>query len=145
MTNKTITSFNVRTYAIIIENGNILLSNELINDEEIIKFPGGGVEFGEGIIDALKREAKEEMNSRLKNIKHFYTTEFFQKSQFKSTDQLISIYYKADFFSSKEFTPKEKKPQKDNPVFFWMSLKKLKNTLFHFPIDKHVCKLIQEI
>ena len=76
MTNKTITSFNVRTYAIIIENGNILLSNELINGEEIIKFPGGGVEFGEGIIDALKREAKEEMNSRLKNIKHFYITEY---------------------------------------------------------------------
>ena len=37
MTNKTITSFNVRTYALIIENGNILLSNELINGEEIIK------------------------------------------------------------------------------------------------------------
>ena len=104
MTDKTITAFNVRTYALIIEKGKILLSNELINGKEIIKFPGGGVEFGEGIVDALKREAKEEMNSRLENIKHFYTTDFFQKSQFKNTDQLISIYYKADFFSSKEFS-----------------------------------------
>jgi ADP-ribose pyrophosphatase YjhB (NUDIX family) len=145
MTDKTITAFNVRTYALIIEKGKILLSNELINGKEIIKFPGGGVEFGEGIVDALKREAKEEMNSRLENIKHFYTTDFFQKSQFKNTDQLISIYYKADFFSSKEFTPKEKKPLKDTPVFFWMSLNKLKTELFHFPIDKHVCKLIHEI
>ena len=145
MIDKTITAFNVRTYALIIEKGKILLSNELINGKEIIKFPGGGVEFGEGIVDALKREAKEEMNSRLKNIKHFYTTDFFQKSQFKNTDQLISIYYKADFFSSKEFTPKEKKPLKDTPVFFWMSLNKLKTELFHFPIDKHVCKLIHEI
>ena len=145
MIDKTITAFNVRTYALIIEKGKILLSNELINGKEIIKFPGGGVEFGEGIVDALKREAKEEMNSRLKNIKHFYTTDFFQKSQFKNTDQLISIYYKADFFSSKEFTPKEKKPLKDSPVFFWMSLNKLKTELFHFPIDKHVCKLIHEI
>ena len=38
----------------------------------------------------------EEMNQNLKNIKHFYTTDFFQQSQFDSKDQLIAIYYKAN-------------------------------------------------
>ena len=46
--NKSIDSFNIRVYALIIENDNILISKELIKGEIVLKFPGGGVEFGEG-------------------------------------------------------------------------------------------------
>ena len=144
MTNKKITAFNLRAYAIIIDNGNILLSKELIQGNEVIKFPGGGVEFGEGVVEALKREAMEEMNSELHNIQHFYTTDFFQQSQFKKTDQLISIYYTAKLSTQLKINERTQ-PIKDHPVFFWKKLSTLGLTDLHFPIDKHVCTLIKEI
>ena len=56
-----ITAFNLRAYCLIIDQEKILLSNELIKGRQVIKFPGGGVEFGEGLIATLKREAVEEM------------------------------------------------------------------------------------
>ena len=80
--NDHINNFNLRVYALIIENDSILLSKELIKGKIAIKFPGGGVEHGEGLIDALQREAKEEISQKLTNIKHFYTTDFFQQSFF---------------------------------------------------------------
>lgn len=57
------------------------------------KFPGGGLEFGEGILDCLKRECFEETNQEFEVLEHFYTTDFFIASAFNPAEQLISIYY----------------------------------------------------
>ena len=97
--NRKIKSFNLRVYALIIERDSILVSRELIGGKYLYKFPGGGLQYGEGLIEGLQRESMEEMNQNLKNIKHFYTTDFFQQSQFDSKDQLIAIYYKAKLTS----------------------------------------------
>ena len=97
--NRKIKSFNLRVYALIIERDSILVSRELISGKYLYKFPGGGLQYGEGLIEGLQRESMEEMNQNLKNIKHFYTTDFFQQSQFDSKDQLIAIYYKANLTS----------------------------------------------
>ena len=61
--------------------------------EILYKLPGGGVEFGEGIIETLQREFREELNLELKNYTHFYTQEEFLVSRFRPHEQLITIYY----------------------------------------------------
>ena len=139
--NKSISRFNIRVYALIIFKNNILLSRELIQNELIYKFPGGGVELGEGFVDALQREAKEEMGQHLNHITHFYTTDFFQRSSFDSSEQLISVYFTASL--SKHFINRLKMPLKDQPVFEWKTLVDLNEEDLHFPIDKKVLNMIK--
>src|SRR4051812_34653892 len=87
--------FNVRVYGILIgENKQVLVSDEYIRGEYVTKFPGGGLDFGEGTRDCLKREFKEEMDLDVRIGDHLYTTDSFQLSTF-SQRQLISIYYYA--------------------------------------------------
>jgi 8-oxo-dGTP diphosphatase len=90
----TMVLFNVRVYGILLgENGAVLVSDELIRGDYITKFPGGGLEFGEGTRDCLKREFKEEMDLEVEVGDHLYTTDFFQMSAFNPEHQIISIYY----------------------------------------------------
>jgi 8-oxo-dGTP pyrophosphatase MutT (NUDIX family) len=86
--------FNIRVYGIWInDKQEILVSDERIGDFKFTKFPGGGLEFGEGIKDCLIREWKEELNIDIEVGNHMYTTDFFQLSAFDQTSQIISIYY----------------------------------------------------
>ena len=139
--NKNINSFNVRVYGLIVESGSILLSKELITGEEVFKFPGGGLEYGEGLIEGLNREFEEEMGQRINNVKHYYTTDFFQRSSFKSTDQLISIYYTGKL--KYKVVNKIDKPKKDQPVFIWEKLERVSEDKFKFPIDQLIIKKLK--
>jgi ADP-ribose pyrophosphatase YjhB (NUDIX family) len=139
--NRKIKSFNLRVYALIIERDSILVSRELIDGKYLYKFPGGGLQYGEGLIEGLQRESMEEMNQNLKNIKHFYTTDFFQQSQFDSKDQLIAIYYKAKLTS--KINNKLKVPIKDFPVFEWKKITDFSEKELHFPTDKFVFNLLK--
>lgn len=85
--------FNVRVYGLLINPANqILISDEQSGGRNFSKFPGGGLEYGEGMIDALKREFIEECELEIDVISHFYTTDFYEKSSFNDS-QIISIYY----------------------------------------------------
>ena len=86
--------FNVRVYGILLsDTKQVLVSDEFIRGKYYTKFPGGGLEFGEGTRDCLIREFKEEMDLEVSIEGHIYTTDIFQMSAFKPDDQLISIYY----------------------------------------------------
>lgn len=88
--------FNVRVYGILLnENRQVLVSDEFIRGKYYTKFPGGGLEFGEGTRDCLKREFMEEMNLPVSVDHHIYTTDYFQLSAFNPQHQIISIYYYA--------------------------------------------------
>lgn len=105
--------FNIRVYGILV-NGQkqVLVSDEYIRGEYYTKFPGGGLEFGEGTRDCLKREFKEEMDLEVLVGDHIYTTDYFQMSAFNPEHQIISIYYFV--------TPLEtiKTPLRDKPFDF---------------------------
>jgi len=87
-------SFNIRVYGVLInDKKQVLVSDEYIRGNYYTKFPGGGLELGEGTRDCLKREFKEEMNLEVQIGEHLYTTDFYQQSAFNATQQIISIYY----------------------------------------------------
>lgn len=86
--------FNLRVYGILInEKQQVLVSDEFIRGNYYTKFPGGGLEFGEGTRDCLKREFKEEMDLDVEVGEHLYTTDYFQMSAFNPEHQIISVYY----------------------------------------------------
>ena len=72
--------FIIRVYGLVINPQNeVLLTDEYRYETNMTKFPGGGLHYGEGLIDCLKREFREECNGQeIENIRHFYTTDFFQ-------------------------------------------------------------------
>ena len=85
---------SVRVYGVLVNDANqVLVSDEYIRGAYYTKFPGGGLEIGEGTRDCLKREFKEEMNLEVDIGDHIYTTDFFQQSAFNSAHQILSIYY----------------------------------------------------
>lgn len=143
--------FVIRVYGIVInKNDEILLSDEFQLNQKMTKFPGGGMEFGEGTIDCLKREFREECNGQeIKNIRHFYSTDFYQKALFYDNHQLISIYYLAELQEPVQFKISEKAFDFDelkngNQSFRWIKIKELNKVEITFPIDKFVLGKLKE-
>ncbi len=85
---------SIRVYGILLnDTGQVLVSDEFIRGSYYTKFPGGGMEPGEGTRDCLKREFMEEMNLKVEPGEHIYTTDIYQKSAFNTAHQILSIYY----------------------------------------------------
>lgn len=138
-------NFVIRVYGLIVDNSTrVLLSDEFQMGMKMTKFPGGGLEFGEGPVDCLKREIREECNGQtLKNIRHFYTTDFYQKALFYPNHQLISIYYRAELADPVQFSVSAKpfsfgKMENGNQSFRWAEISRLSENELTFPIDKIV-------
>ncbi len=137
-------TITIRVYGLLIHHGKILLSRERIKGNIYTKFPGGGLELGEGVIDCLKREFKEEAGIELNDARHFYTTEDFIPSAFDASVQVLSLYYKVG------------SPQKDNiaiadpdnlsvggtheQVLYWCELDRLNEEEIELPVDKIVVR-----
>lgn len=140
--------FNVRVYGILISKGNVLVSDEFIKGKCITKFPGGGLEFGEGTVDCVIREFKEELNLNIEVLSHFYTTDFFVTSAFNTKSQVISIYYMVNALdpltfkiSTKEFDFEKNEGAQS---FRWIALEDIKESNFTFVIDKKIAELLTE-
>jgi ADP-ribose pyrophosphatase YjhB (NUDIX family) len=88
-----VSKFNIRVYGIWIKGNKILVSHEEINGFKMLKLPGGGLEYGEGPMDCVKREFMEELGVNITIERHVHTTENFVQSAFKKADQVIAIHY----------------------------------------------------
>jgi 8-oxo-dGTP diphosphatase len=138
-------AFNLRVYALIInEKKEILLSDEYRFGKFFTKFPGGGVEFGEGILDALHREMDEELNLKIEEAQPFYFNDFYQESAFHSNNQIVSFYYKVkcDFqkIEIKDYSiPFIEEVEKQR----WCEIGLLENHHLTFPIDRIVLEKLK--
>lgn len=144
------TQFTIRVYALIInDHKEVLVTDEFQLGMKMTKFPGGGMNFGEGAIDCLKREMLEECNQEIEGIQHFYTTDFYQKALFWEGYQLVSIYYLAKIKEPVKFSISSKPFDfsdllNGNQSFRWVSVETIIPDDFTFPIDKHVAHLLKE-
>jgi 8-oxo-dGTP pyrophosphatase MutT (NUDIX family) len=140
----------IRVYALILnEQKEVLLSDEYLMDMKMVKFPGGGMEPGEGPLDCLKREAMEEFGQELTHIRHFYTTDYYQQALFYEDHQLVSIYYLADFLEEIRFIISDKPFDfpglvNGNQSFRWASLDVLTQEDLTFPVDRKVLGLLRD-
>ena len=149
--------FNIRVYGVLInEKKQVLVSDEFIRGEYYTKFPGGGLEHGEGTRDCLKREFKEEMDLEVQIEDHIYTTDYFQMSAFNPGHQIISIYYfvkalgpitaplRDKEFDFDEDQMKIYREKTEIETFRFIDWNKFSADSVTLPIDKIVASLLKE-
>jgi len=149
--------FNLRVYGVLInEKKQVLVSDEFIRGNYYTKFPGGGLEFGEGTRDCLRREFKEEMDLEVETGDHLYTTDYFQMSAFNPDHQIISIYYFVRALheiktplSDKEFDFDEHQLRiydstGETESFRFIDWDNFSEANVTLPIDKIVAKIVKE-
>ena len=131
-------SFNIRVYGALIKDHKLLLVREPYAGQQLIKLPGGGLEFGEGLKDCLKREFLEELNIRLTHIEHLYTTDFFQASAFRENEQLIGVYYRVKTDNIDQL--KIIDPEIEELI--WVSINNLSENFVSLPLDKKIIHML---
>jgi 8-oxo-dGTP diphosphatase len=149
--------FNIRIYGILInEKKQVLVSDEFIRGNYYTKFPGGGLEFGEGTRDCLRREFMEELELKVNIGDHIYTTDYFQMSAFNPEHQIISIYYFAEAlepiraplrtrpFDFDERQLKLYESTKETETFRFIDWQEFSEEAVTLPIDKIVAGLIKK-
>jgi 8-oxo-dGTP diphosphatase len=147
----------IRVYGILInEKKQLLVSDEYIRGHYYTKFPGGGLEFGEGTRDCLRREFKEEMDLEVAVGDHIYTTDYYQVSAFNPEHQIISIYYFAQplepikaplrdkpfDFDERELKIYEEK--KETETFRFINWEEVSADIVTLPIDKIVVEMLKD-
>lgn len=147
---KKITSINLRVYGVLInESKQVLVSDERIyyNNLEVTKFPGGGLELGEGIKDCIIRECKEEIGIDVEVVEHIYTTDFFQQSAFNDEHQIVSVYYLIRALEPLRIHVNNGMaiyPKIVSEIFRFVDWEYFKEDTMTLPIDKIVAKILKE-
>lgn len=140
--------FNLRVYGIIRSpKGGIVVSDEVYPPHSFTKFPGGGMEWGEGAIDCLRREFREELEIEIEVGELIYFTDFFQQSAFRKEDQIISIYYEVKWNRDFDliFANSDSYLGNEGNTLRLVPIKEITTNDLTFPIDKHVLGLLLEI
>jgi len=145
-----IKSINLRVYGVLVnDRKQVLVSDERIyhNNIEVTKFPGGGLELGEGTRDCIIRECKEEINIDVEVIDHIYTTDFFQQSAFNPEHQIISVYYLINPLEPLNIHVNNGAavyPKKVSEIFRFVDWEYFNEAVMTLPIDKVVAKILKE-
>ncbi|HMR83432.1 MAG TPA: NUDIX domain-containing protein [Niabella sp.] len=145
-----IRSINLRVYGVLMnDKKQVLVSDERIyyNNIEVTKFPGGGLELGEGTRDCVIRECKEEIGIDVEVADHIYTTDFFQQSAFNPEHQIISVYYLVKPLEPLHISVNNGPavyPEEVGEIFRFIDWEHFSEIVMTLPIDKVVAKMLKE-
>jgi ADP-ribose pyrophosphatase YjhB (NUDIX family) len=141
--------FTIRVYGLLIENGHVLVSDEVIKGIRITKFPGGGLEYGEGLKECLVREVREEIGVEALDVHHFYTTDFFQQSAFhRDPMQVVSVYFTFRVPDTSAIPVAEvpfdgQASNGEQEVFHWLPIASSTEEMMSLPIDRVVWRMLR--
>lgn len=142
-----IKKLTVRVYGLLISDGRVLVSDEFIAGQRITKFPGGGLEFGEGPADCVVRELQEELNIHVEVDEHYYTTDFFVRSAFDPAVQVISIYYLVKKTGTGKISVSGKAhdymDSEGAQSFRWLEINKMQENDLSLVIDQKVAGMLK--
>ncbi len=110
----------------------VISGHDYGKNENFYRLIGGGIEFGETGVEALKREVKEEINTEIENVKYIGLIENIFNYEKKNMHEIV-LLYKAEFKDRSIYKKKKIKildsrhPQKA----YWLDKKKvLKSKLY---------------
>lgn len=129
-------TYNIRVYGLLYNaKQEILLSDEYRFDTKMLKFPGGGLEWGESLPGCLKREFREEFGIDIKVNELLFVNDFFVPSAFNQNEQMFCFYFHVEYVNSEYFENSILFPGLTEKPF-WASIESLAESDFTFPIDK---------
>lgn len=135
----------VRACALIIENDSILLIE--YEDERGIHYnlPAGGVEPNESVIEAVKREAKEEASIDVKVGPLAFIYEYAPHLNAKKYGDIHSLQLIFECTLTDESIPKQPKyPDPHQTDVKWIKLSELNNILLFPHLEEHILTYHQQ-
>jgi 8-oxo-dGTP pyrophosphatase MutT (NUDIX family) len=140
--------FSIRIYGILIHDNKLLVTEEKWFGMRMIKLPGGGLEYGEAPVEALKREFMEECGVEIVVGKLLHTPKQFIPAIFYNQVQVVPIYYQVETSQTEHIAVSKlwhsEAEMKNADLFFhWVNLSELKPDLFSFPGDMEMAALLK--
>jgi 8-oxo-dGTP pyrophosphatase MutT (NUDIX family) len=139
--------FNIRVYALVVKNNRLLISEEQHGGFFLRKFPGGGLQFGEGVLQALHRELKEELDADVDSASLLCVTEDFVVSFLNNKQQVIGVHYLVDLkqdYSDEFLNNNHLEIENGHIQFKWVSIDSLTAEDFTSSVDKSAFEKLKQ-
>lgn len=88
-----IRSFRPGIYGVLRQQEEILLVRATPTFHGVVGFPGGGIEFGEAPLDALRREFAEETGLEVEPVRLLWATTGLHRSRLEPQRQMLGVYW----------------------------------------------------
>ncbi|HCZ08790.1 MAG TPA: hypothetical protein DHV07_06735 [Flavobacteriales bacterium] len=139
--------FNVRVYFFLMDGttrgdvmgDRVLVSDEIIAGRRFTKWPGGGLEFGEGPGDCARREALEELGQPISLGPLVHATASFVRSAWRPDEQVLCHYYVARLDAAPTFRVTQELFDFEagaKQSFRWVNLEKFEEGALSFATDR---------
>ncbi len=133
----------VRVYGFLEDaQGRVLVSAERFRGKPLVKYPGGGVEWGEGIREALVREFQEELQLEVTVGDLVFFNEFPVISAFDPEVQVFSFFYRVVAVGPMTFATQDaiEVPHDDGERAVWVPRAELATVAFTYMIEQEATK-----